>query len=153
MGGGSTAADVLWLIDTDVVSELRKAPLGRCDPHVHAWAGSTATSRTFLSAVTIQELNEGVLRKERQDAAQGAVLRRWLQDVVLATYEGRILPVDVEVARVAAGLHVPDPAPVQDAAIAATALVHGLVVATGNVRHFARFDGLTVHDPWSGPMS
>lgn len=146
------ASDALWLLDTDVVSELRKAPLGRCDPRVRAWAASTRSSRTFLSAITIEELTRGVLHKERQDPVQGATLRRWLDDVILPAYEGRILVVDTEVARTAAGLHVPDPAPVQDALIAATALVNGLVVATGNVRDFARFEGLAVHDPWHDPV-
>lgn len=141
--------DVLWLLDTDVVSELRKEPLGRCDANVRTWAAGTPSARTFLSAITIEEIVQGVLRKERQDPTQGAVLRRWLDEVILPTYEGRILPVDVDVARTAAGLHVPDPAPVRDALIAATALVHGLVLATGNVRDFARFDGLAVHDAWA----
>ena len=140
--------DVLWLVDTDVVSELRRAPLGRCDPRVRGWAASTHASRTFLSAVTVEELERGVLSKELQDPAQGAVLRRWLEEDLLGSFAGRILPVDTDVARLAASLHVPDPAPVRDACIAATALVSGLVVATGNVRDFARFARLAVHDPW-----
>lgn len=140
--------DALWLLDTDVVSELRKAPLGRCDPGVRRWAATVHSSRTFLSAVTVEELLRGVLRKERVDPAQGATLRRWLEEDVLAAYSGRILAVDADVARRAASLHVPDPAPVRDACIAATALVSGLVMVTGNVRDFARFDQLTVHDPW-----
>ncbi len=146
-------SDALWLLDTDVVSELRKAPLGRCDPRVRDWAASIRSSQTFLSAITIEELTRGVLHKERQDQAQGATLRRWLDEVILPAYEGRILAVDAEVARTAAGLHVPDPAPVQDALIAATAVVNGLIVATGNVRDFTRFEGLTVHDPWGGRAS
>lgn len=143
-----SGADALWLLDTDVVSELRRAPLGRCDPRVRDWAAATPASRTFLSVLTVEELERGVLRKERQDATQGAALRRWLEEDVLRTFAGRILPVDRDVARRAAGLHVPDPAPVADALIAATALVSGLVVATGNRRDFARFAGLSVHDPW-----
>jgi predicted nucleic acid-binding protein len=146
-------SDALWLLDTDVVSELRKVPLGRCDPRVRDWAAGTRSSQTFLSAITIEELTRGVLHKERQDQAQGAALRRWLDEVVLPAYEGRILAVDTEVARTAAGLHVPDPAPAQDAFIAATALVNGLIVVTGNVRDFARFEGLAVHDPWEGRAS
>ena len=140
--------DTLWLLDTDVVSELRRAPLGRCDPGVRRWAATVHSSRTFLSAVTVEELHRGVLRKERVDPAQGATLRRWLEEDVLAAFSGRILAVDADVARRAASLHVPDPAPFRDACIAATALVSGLVMATGNVRDFARFDRLTVHDPW-----
>lgn len=145
----SSGAEALWLLDTDVVSEIRKAPLGRCDPGVRAWASATPSSRTFLSSVTIEEIERGVLRKERQDPAQGAVLRRWLEEALLPDSAGRILAVDTEVARAAASLHVPDPAPLHDAFIAATALVHGLVVVTRDVRDFTRFPGLSLHDPWS----
>ena len=148
----TSAAEALWLLDTDVVSEIRKAPLGRCDPRVRGWAAATPSSRTFLSSVTIEEIERGVLLKERQDPAQGAVLRRWFEEALLPDYAGRILAVDTEVARAAASLHVPDPAPLHDALIAATALVNGLVVATRNVRDFTRFAGLAVHDPWAGEV-
>ena len=140
--------DALWLLDTVVVSELRKVASGRCDAQVRAWATTLVTPATFLSVVSVEELERGVLRQERRDPAQGAVLRRWFEEDVLTTFEGRILGVDARVARTAAGLQVPDPAPVQDALIAATALVHGLRLATRNVRDFARFDGLDVYDPW-----
>jgi toxin FitB len=149
-GTGTGAGEVLWLLDTDVISEIRKAPLGRCDPRVRAWAAATPSSRTFVSVVTIAEIARGVLQRERQDRAQAAVLRRWFEDALLPAYEGRILAVDTEVAQRAASLHVPDPAPLHDAYIAATALVSGLVVATRNVRDFSRFAGLAVHDPWVG---
>jgi len=140
----------LWLLDTVVVSELRRAASGRCDPDVLAWASTLTTAQTFLSVVTVEELESGVLRKERNDPAQGAVLRRWLDEDLLPTFEGRVLPIDLRIAGVAAKLRVPDPAPEQDARIAATALVHGLRVATRNVRDFVRFPGVDVHDPWNG---
>lgn len=78
------------------------------------------------------------------------VLRRWFEEALLPDYAGRILAVDTEVARAAASLHVPDPTPLHDAFIAATALVNGLVVATGNVRDFSRYAGLVIHNPWAG---
>jgi toxin FitB len=149
-GLGARDLDVFWLLDTDVISEVRKAALGRCDPRVHAWAAATPSSRTFVSAVTIAEIARGVLLKERQDRGQGAVLRRWFEEALLPDFEGRILAVDAAVAQRAASLQVPDPAPLHDGYLAATALVNGLVVATRNVRDFSRFAGLAVHDPWAG---
>lgn len=138
-----------WLLDTVIVSELRRAASGRCDPGVLAWAATLVAAHTFLSVVTVEELEIGVLRKERTDPAQGSVLRRWLDEDLLPTFEGRILPVDTRVARLAASLHVPASLPAQDARIAATALVHGLPLATRNLRDMGRVSGLDLHDPFT----
>lgn len=126
----------MFLLDTNVVSELRKAGTGRAHPAVVAWAEGVDAATLFLSVVTILEIERGVLLAERRDAAQGAVLRTWLERKVLSAFEGRILPVDTAVARHCAGLHVPDPKSDRDALIAATALVHGLTVATRNMADF-----------------
>lgn len=143
------------LLDTNVVSELRKVRAGKGDPSVVAWAATLRGSETFVSAITIHELEHGVLLAERVDPSRGAILRRWLDESVAAAFAGRVLPVDEVVARRAASLHVPDPAPFRDGLIAATAMVHGLTVATRNLRDFRRFDGLRVVDPWdvTGPGS
>ena len=140
----------MLLIDTCVFSELRKVPLGTADPAVVRWAHGLEDASGYMSAVTVKELEWGVLRKERTDPIQGEILRRWL-DGLSVELAARVLPVDGAVARRAAALHVPDPAPEADAYIAATALVHGLSLATRNVRDFARFDGLVVVDPWQTP--
>lgn len=103
----------------------------------------------FVSAVTIHELEHRVQLLERSDPAQGAVLREWLDHSVATAFSGRILAVDEAVARRAASLHVPDPAPYRDAFIGATALVHGLTVVTRNVGDFERFAGLDIVNPWS----
>jgi predicted nucleic acid-binding protein len=137
----------MLLLDTCVVSELRKVPLGRADRAVVRWAHGLEDTSGFLSAVTVKELELGVLRKERSDPTQGTVLRGWL-DGLLTAFAGRVWPVDQAVARQAAALHVPVSAPEADAYIAATALVHGLSLVTRNVRDFARFDRLVVIDPW-----
>lgn len=121
--------------------------MGTADPAVVRWARGLDAASGYMSAVTVKELEWGVLGKERTDAAQGAVLRRWL-DILDAQFAERVLPVDAYVARWAAALHLPSQAPEADAYIAATALVHGLSVVTRNVRDFARFDGLVVIDPW-----
>jgi predicted nucleic acid-binding protein len=138
----------MYVLDTNVVSELRKVRSGKADPGVAEWATSVAASRMFLSAITIQELEHGVLLAERSDPRKGEVLRRWLDESVGRAFADRVLPVTTEVARCAAALHVPDPAPFRDALIGATALVHRMAVVTHNVADFCRFDGLEVVDPW-----
>nr|WP_207782251.1 type II toxin-antitoxin system VapC family toxin [Phytoactinopolyspora limicola] len=105
-------------------------------------------AKLFVSAITIQELEIGVLLAERRDSTQGVVLRAWLDDHVLPAFEDRVLSVDTEVAWRGVHLHVPDPRPVRDALIAATALVHGMTVATRNVSDFEP-TGAEVFDPWT----
>jgi hypothetical protein len=100
----------MYLLDTDVISELRKAGTSRMDPNVKSWAKSVSTSTLYLSAISILELEIGILLLERRDRSQGAVLRAWMQGHVLATFEGRILAVDTSVARKCATFHVPSPA-------------------------------------------
>jgi predicted nucleic acid-binding protein len=138
----------MFVLDTNVVSELRKVRAEKADPGVADWALATPPGQMFLSSITIHELEHGVLLAERADPQQGAVLRRWLDDSVSAAFEQRILSVDGAVARRAAGLHVPDPAPFRDALIGATALVHRMAVVTRNVKDFERFQGLDIVNPW-----
>lgn len=126
----------MFILDTNVVSELRKARHGKADFHVVQWADSVAAADLFVSAITIHELEIGVLLAERRDPPKGAVLRTWLDNHVLPAFAGRILPIDTAVAQRSARLHVPDPQPLRDGLIAATALVHGMTVATRNVSDF-----------------
>jgi toxin FitB len=138
----------MLLLDTNVVSELRKVRSGKADRNVAAWARSVDAADLFVSAITIQELEIGVLRAERRDPAKGAVLREWLNARVLPGFADHILAVDLAVAQRSARLHVPDPRPVRDALIAGTALVHGLTVVTRNVVDFAPM-GVAIVDPWA----
>jgi predicted nucleic acid-binding protein len=126
----------MFLLDTNVVSELRKAKAGKADLNVVAWAEGVQASSLFLSAISILELETGILLLERRDAAQGAVLRTWLDGYVLPAFSGRILAVDTVVAQCCARLHVPDPCAERDGLIAATALVHGMTVVTRNLADF-----------------
>ena len=137
----------MYLLDTSVVSELRKVRAGKADRGVAEWAASVPSARMFVSAITIHELEHSVLLAERADPARGALLRRWLDDGVTPAFDQRVLPVDETVARVGAKLHVPDQAPFRDAVIGASALVHRLVVVTRKSADFERFDGLQVLNP------
>ena len=139
----------MFILDTNVVSELRKAKAGTANPGVTEWAIEVPASLMFLSVISLHELEHGVLLAERRDPAQGSVLRRWLDTSVATAFADRFLPVDEPVARRAAALHVPDPAPFRDALIAATAHVHTMTVVTRNVRDFSRFAGLHVTNPWT----
>lgn len=138
----------MFLLDTNVISELRKARTGKADPRVAAWGRSVAGPSLFLSAIVVQELEIGTLLAERLDPLQGALLRSWLIDHVLPAFSDRILPVDVAVARRSAALHVPDPRPIRDGLIAATALVHGLTMVTRNTADFEP-TGVPLLNPWT----
>ncbi|HXW82494.1 MAG TPA: type II toxin-antitoxin system VapC family toxin [Acidimicrobiales bacterium] len=139
----------MFVLDTNTVSELRKVRSGKANPGVGAWASSMPAAQLFLSAITIHELEYGVLLAEHSDPRQGALLREWLDQSVAQVFVDRVLSVDTAVARRAAALHVPDPAPFRDALIGATALVHHMAVVTRNVTDFERFPGLAVINPWS----
>ncbi|WP_085609013.1 MULTISPECIES: type II toxin-antitoxin system VapC family toxin [unclassified Pseudomonas] len=134
----------MYLLDTNVISELRKP---QADKNVVAWARTIIAPRMFISAITLKELETGVLRMERRDPAQGKVLRTWLKRHVMPAFDARILPVDAAVALRCARIHVPDQANESDALIAATALVHGLTVVTRNTGDFAS-SGVDVINPW-----
>ena len=137
----------MFVLDTNVVSELRKVRLGRADANVAQWADSVNAEDLYLSVITVQELEIGVLLAERRDKAQGAVFRAWLNNHVLPAFEGRILPVDTAVAMRSAKQHVPNPRPVRDSLIAATAQVHGMTVVTRNLADFEA-TGVAMLNPW-----
>ena len=133
-----------YLLDTNVVSALRVR--GR-NPTVEAWAASVPVGDLFVAAFTIAELERGVVARERSDPAQGAVLRRWLEQNVHAAFANRVLPFDLPAARVLATYRVPEHAPWDDALIAAVAESAGLTVVTRNVKHFKPI-GVACLDPW-----
>jgi predicted nucleic acid-binding protein len=137
----------MYLLDTNVIAELRKA--GRADTYVVSWAESVRPSSLFLSVITIMVLGLGILRVARRDHRQGDMLRAWLEDRVLPAFADHVLPIDTTVARRCAELHVPHPRNERDASIAATALVHGMTVVTGNGVDF-HATGVAVIDPWIG---
>ena len=137
------------LLDTNVISELRRSK-SRADPSVRQWVSQRRPSDLYLSAITVLEVELGITRVGWRDPSQAARLQTWLEEDLLPMFSGRVLPVDVPVARRAARLHVPDPRPERDALIAATAVVHGLTVITRNVADFEPM-GVALINPWGSP--
>lgn len=136
----------MYILDTNVISELRKAR--KTHPNVKKWAQSLPSASLCISVISLLELEIGILLVARRDKEQGSILRAWMDGHVLPTFSGRILAIDAAVAQRCATLHVPNPRSDRDALIAATALVHGLTVATRNVAHFER-TGVSVVNPWN----
>ena len=145
----------MYILDTNVISELRKA--GKTHQNVKKWAERLPSASLYISVISVLELEIGILLlerrdKDRRDKEPGAILRAWMDRHVLPTFSGRILAIDTPVAQRCATLHVPalnmqNPRSDRDALIAATALVHGLTVATRNVADFER-TGVGVVNPW-----
>ena len=138
-----------YLLDTNVLSALRVR--GRNRP-VEVCAGSVPVGDQFVSAFTIVEIERGVIAKERSDAEQGAVLRRWFEDNVLPTFADRVLPFDLSAARILAAYRVPEHAPFDDAVIAAVAESAQMAVVTRNTTHFEPL-GVPCLNPWDTTVS
>ena len=137
----------MFILDTNVIYELRKAKSGNANPDVIAWAGSIPVNQLFISVITVLELETGILQVERRDPAQGTILRVWMDEQVLPVFAERILAVDTVIALRCAKLHVPNRCAERDALIAATALVHGMKVVTRNVADFEA-TGVIIVNPW-----
>jgi hypothetical protein len=135
----------MYLLDTNVISELRRPE--KASPAVVAWAASIAQDETFLSAITVYELEVGVQQKERADVTQGVILRTWLTGQVLTEFAERILDLDGSAAAMAATLTVAHQISAADAYIAASAITRQLTIVTRNVKHFARTNAPIVN-PW-----
>lgn len=135
----------MFLLDTNVVSELRQGKPNQ-SPEVRRWAAEQPASRLFLSAITILELEQGLLALERRTPPQGSALRIWLTGV-RAAFHGRVLPFTDHTATICAALHVPNPRSERDAMIAATAIEHGFTVVTRNTQDFVN-TGVPMVNPW-----
>jgi toxin FitB len=133
-----------YLLDTNVLSEMRRP---RPDPKVAAWIAATPISHRYISALSLGEMSRGIMLLFDRDKERGEFYRDWLVEV-RARYAGRTLPVDGKVAETW-GVTMPlRSLPVFDALIAATARMHGLVLATRNRRDFERL-GIKVLNPWT----
>jgi len=137
----------MYLLDTNVISEFRKSADGRINKSVKRWADEIPPDLMFISAISVLELEIGVLQIERRDKKQGLILRKWLNKNVLPAFLDRVLPVDLAVAQRCASLHVPNPKSERDAMIAATAIEHRMTIVTRNVSDFSQ-SGVKIFDPW-----
>lgn len=137
----------MYLLDTNVISELRKIESGRIDLRVKAWVASVPAELLFLSVVTVLELEMGVLLIERRDRVQGRLMRKWLNSLVIPSFKGRVLAIDLPIAFRCAAMNVPDRRPDRDAWIAATAAEYRMTVVTRNIADFQP-TGVSVLNPW-----
>ncbi|UWU25480.1 type II toxin-antitoxin system VapC family toxin (plasmid) [Rhizobium sp. CB3060] len=142
----------MLLLDTNVMSELRKVASGKADPNVVVWNETVDPAETFISSVVLHELEIGVRLVEHNDAVAGRVLRNWLENTVLTAFSGRILPLDEAAAVQAARWHVPNPKPINDAYIAATAFTRRMTLVTRNVKDFEGM-GVALVNPWEHSIS
>ncbi len=136
----------MHLLDTNIVSIFRR--IDKAPQQIIDWAASVDAEDFYLSVITVLEIEQGILMKERKDKVQAGLYRDWLQNDILVRFEDRILPIDLAVARRCARLHVPDRKSERDALIAATALVHGMTVVTRNEADF-KATGVPLIDPWA----
>lgn len=137
----------MYILDTNVISEIRKAKSSKADLNVLNWAASIPVSQMFLSVISVMELEMGVLLIERKDKKQGAILREWLDNHVLKTFKDKIIPIDTSIAQCCAKLHVPDPRSDRDALIAASGLIQNMTVVTRNINDF-KYTKVKLLNPW-----
>ncbi|MEN9894331.1 MAG: hypothetical protein RIR97_183 [Pseudomonadota bacterium] len=137
----------MYLLDTNVVSELRKVKSGKADSNLVSWAQGISEQASFVSVITILELEAGVLRKEAEGGHDGEKLRAWLNNTIIAGFSERIIGIDISIAQAAARIQLQRTRPVHDVLIAATAMVKGLIVVTRNTKDFTGI-GLSLINPW-----
>jgi predicted nucleic acid-binding protein len=135
-----------FLVDTNVISELRRRD--RAHPSVKAWFQTHPVDDLFLSVISLMELENGILRLPSNDRQHRQQLRSWLDGQIRPQFSERLLPIDEAVALKCATFNLAERTSLADFLIAATALVHDLVVVTRNVRHFEP-TGVRIFDPWT----
>ncbi len=126
----------MFLLDTNVVSELRRIAKGQGNRGVESWAASVSNDILYLSVMSVYEIEKGIQSLSRRDRIQASMLRHWLDATIMPNHRDRLLPVTEQIARQAAIMQFPDPRPWADTLIAATAIVHGLTVVTRNTANF-----------------
>ncbi|WP_228777398.1 type II toxin-antitoxin system VapC family toxin [Lonepinella koalarum] len=138
---------MMFLIDTNVISELRKIPLGDANVNVSEWAMRIPEEHIFISVVSIMEIKRGILTLQRRDPTQAKIIQQWFENIIKAQFQSRILPINLKTAEICATLHAPNKRPENDAWIAAIALEHNLTLATRNVKDFDIAE-LKIFNPW-----
>jgi len=126
----------MYLLDTNVISEIRKVNLGKANAGVAEWTRQASQSLMYVSVISLMEIEQGILRLERRDTVQASLLKNWLHNKVLPSFDDNVVNIDQRVALACAALHVPDKQPANDSLIAATALIHDLTLVTRNTSDF-----------------
>jgi predicted nucleic acid-binding protein len=135
-----------WLLDTNVVSELRKGD--RADSRLRAWFADVEDADLFTSVLVLGEIRRGVESIRRRDTSGALAIEQWLVRMAVG-FGDRVLPIDARVADRWGTLNVPDPLPTVDGLLAATALIHDLTLVTRNTKDVAR-TGVRTLDPTAG---
>lgn len=138
----------MYVLDTNIISELRKVIAGKGDQSVTNWFKSVPYHQLYISAISIMEIEIGILSKERKDPQQAKILRAWFDNYVLPEFSDRTLNIDKSVALCCANLHVPNPRSERDALISATAIANGMTIVTRNVKDF-QVTGVRIINPFS----
>lgn len=126
----------MYLLDTNIVSELRKMEKGKADPNVLKWFEQVNLAHAYLSVITLFEIKLGILQLQRKDAPQAFLLQEWVEKVLLPNFEHRILPLDLPIMLCCAELHIPNKKALNDSYLAATAKVHRFKMVTRNIKDF-----------------
>ncbi|HHW7569737.1 TPA: type II toxin-antitoxin system VapC family toxin [Mannheimia haemolytica] len=137
----------MYLLDTNIISEIRKINTGKANQGVIDWLSAVPENQLYTNAIVLMEVERGVSAKERKDKQQGAILRKWLEQVIKPFFAQRTLTIDAQTSQVCAKLHIPDHAPENDAWIAANAIQHNFILVTHNTNNFAR-TGVKLLDPF-----
>lgn len=126
----------MYLLDTNIISEIRKIKQNKANKNLIAWLDKVDKNTLYTNVVILMELERGILKIQRKDPIQGRNIETWYQTVIKPTFQGRIYPIDCETVSICASLHIPNPAPENDAWMASTALQHDLILVTRNVKDF-----------------
>lgn len=137
----------MFVLDTNVISEIRKKDSGKAAASVVRWVDSALPETRFLCSITIMEIEMGILSLDRRDGRQASLLRQWLSDQVLPSFPNRILPIDETAALACAKMMVPKTRPLRDALIAATAQINDFTLVTRNTKDFSGLPVRTLN-PW-----
>lgn len=138
----------MYLLDTNVISEIRKVNAGKANAGVTQWTKKTSQSLMYVSVISLMEIEQGILRLERKDTVQACLLKDWFHNIVLPSFDNNVVNIDKNIALTCATLHVPDQKPANDSLIAATALIHDLTLVTRNTKDFEQ-TGVKLFNPFT----
>lgn len=138
----------MYLLDTNIISQIRKINAPSCPIAFKSWFDSVDLTMCYLSAITVFEVELGILQKSRKDPVQAQILRDWFENQVKTEFATRILPIDTQSALKSAGFHVPNPASLPDSLIAGVAVAYNMILVTKNAKDFIDFQDIQLFNPF-----